>query len=95
MEAADQVAALLVGMFGNRAAVDDTNVRLGRGGHAHEAAALELPGQRRALRKVELAAEGMETDSARLHVFHVFTGAKIRNLGERARFSKKKAKFAK
>lgn len=83
VEPADQIAAFLVGVLRHGAAVDDAYVGLGRRGHTHEAAALELPGQSGGLREVELAAERMETDSSGLHTIAVFPGTKIRIMSER------------
>lgn len=67
MEPADQIAAFLVGMLGHRAAVYHADVRLGIGRDPHETAAFEPAGEGGTLRKIELAAQRMKTDSARRH----------------------------
>jgi len=91
VEFADQVAAFLVGVFRDRTAVDDAYVGLGVGCDAHETAALELPREGRAFRKVEFAAEGMEIYSALLHKLSLFTGRNYENFAKREGFSEKKA----
>ncbi len=73
VEFADEVAALLVGVFGDRAAVDHADVGLGVGCHADEASLLELAGEGGALGEVEFAAQSMEIYAALLHVRSFFT----------------------
>ena len=94
MELADQVAAFLVGVLGHRAAVDDADVRFGRRGHADEAAALELTGEGGGLRKIELAAQSMKIDSARLHRFVFFRHEITKTVRKEEVFPIKKRKFA-
>ena len=67
MKFADEVAAFLVGVLRDGAAVDDANIGFVVGSHAHETALLERTGDGGTLRKVELAAQRMKTYSTFLH----------------------------
>ena len=94
VEFADQVAAFLVGVLRDGTAVDDANIGFGRGRDAHETAALELAGEGRGLRKIELAAQGMKIDSARLHGFVFFRHEITKTARKEEAFPIKKRKFA-
>ena len=94
MEFAVQVAAFLVGVLRDGTAVDDANIGFGRGRDAHETAALELAGEGRGLRKIELAAQGMKIDSARLHGFVFFRHEITKTARKEEAFPIKKRKFA-
>ena len=96
VEFAHQVTTFFIGMLRYRAAVDHTNIGLGRGRHTHKSPLLKLTGEGRALGVVEFTAQGMKIDSARLHgMFRLISDAKIRNLPDkRDAFQRKNCKFA-
>lgn len=79
MDFTDQVTAFLVGMFGHRTTVDDRNIRRFRNPDPDEAARFEFTGEGRALRKVELAAQGVKIDSASLHISAVNLSESTKN----------------
>ena len=64
MEPADQVAALLVGMFGYRAGVHHADIGLLLRPDPHIAPFGEFACEGRGFGKVELAPEGVKTDAA-------------------------------
>jgi hypothetical protein len=80
MEPPDEVAALLVGMLGDRTTVHHAYIGIPARRGARETAILELPGDGGTLREIELAAQGMETDFFQITNYELRVGQNYKNM---------------